>query len=157
MYIYFRYNGGGGDLQNLYVDGCYQLRCCRPRLDNWHNIFWSLWSVLSFRTPKFVEYQYLFDGKVVARAQVIHKLPIFRFMDNMGVHIGPCCTDPMHRGKNLYPSLLTRILSDHIDRNVYIFTDDANKASLRGIEKAGFVPFAVGNRRFKFYVVEKYL
>lgn len=142
---------------DLSVDSAYKLRVCRPKMKGFHNVVWRLLSCVSFKSPKFIEYQYTYRDEVVAYAQVIHKLFIFRFMNSRGIHVGPCYTKPEHRGKNLYPALLQRIAVDFPEKDIYIFTSDTNQASLRGIKKAGFVPFAVGRKRMHCYVVEKYL
>ena len=158
--IYFRREASSADnleivpkLQNV------ELGIRNPKWNNFHNILWSFVSIFSFRFMRFKEYVYCDrDKKVVASAQVIHKIPIFRFMDRNGVHIGPCNTNMAYRGKNLYPSLLCKIVHDYPNRMVYIFTDDTNHASLRGIAKAGFKPFAVGRKnKLGCYVVEKYI
>ena len=140
-------------LQNI------ELKIRYPKWNSFHNILWTLISIFSFRFMRFKEYVYCDgDKKVIASAQVIHKIPIFRFMNRNGIHIGPCNTNIAYRGKDLYPSLLCKIAHDYPNRMIYIFTDDTNHASLRGIEKAGFKPFAVGGKnKLGYYVVEKYL
>lgn len=55
--------------------------------------------------------------------------------------IGPCFTLPRARGAGLYPHVLSAICADLQERGyrrVFIETDRRNRASLRGIEKAGF-------------------
>lgn len=157
--IYFKLDRATSQQQacNITVDASYKLRICCPRITSMHNLLWRLLSAISWKNPHFVEYQYLHAGEVVAYAQVIHKLCIFKFMDRQGIHVEPCYTKPAYRGQNLYPSLLQRIAADYPDREIYIFTSDVNRASVRGIVKAGFVPFAVGRKRLHCYVVEKYL
>lgn len=141
----------------IQVDECYQLRVCRPKMNNFHNILWRFLSALSFRSPKFMEYQYLYEGEVVAYLQVIHRLPFFRYIPIGGVHTGPAFTLPVHRGRGLHPALLWHIINDNRDKDFYNCVDETNIASIKGIERIGYKPFAVGHKRFKFYVVEKYL
>jgi len=52
-----------------------------------------------------------------------------------------CETAPWARGKNIYPSVLSKIVNDFRDKysNIYISTDKKNIASQKGIIKAGFV------------------
>lgn len=131
----------------------------RPRWDSLHNILWSVLSFCSFRFMRFEEYAFLDGDRTVALAQVVHRLPMLAFMeDPRGIHIGPCRTDEAYRGRGLYPTLLRRILHDYRDRTCYIFCSESNAASLRGIEKAGFKPYAKGHRtRFGRYVIDERL
>lgn len=56
--------------------------------------------------------------------------------------IGYSRTLPTYRGRSIYPSVLNYILHDlktrNISSNAYILVSPENKASIRGIEKAGF-------------------
>lgn len=53
-----------------------------------------------------------------------------------------CETRPEARGGNVYPAVLSQIAKDLNDqtKNIYISTNAKNKASLRGISKAGYIP-----------------
>ncbi|HET6429693.1 MAG TPA: GNAT family N-acetyltransferase [Phycisphaerae bacterium] len=56
--------------------------------------------------------------------------------------IGPCFTDPDYRGRGIYPRILRHIVTELGGRGYgpfYVHTSPANAASLRGIEKAGFL------------------
>ncbi|MGI8497952.1 MAG: GNAT family N-acetyltransferase [Gemmatimonadaceae bacterium] len=51
-----------------------------------------------------------------------------------------CVTPREHRGHGYYPRLLQHIVRDADGRRTFIYCDENNKASRRGIEKAGFIP-----------------
>jgi RimJ/RimL family protein N-acetyltransferase len=55
--------------------------------------------------------------------------------------IGPCVTVRRARGQGLYPRMLRHIMSELATaghRRVVIYCDEHNRASVRGIERAGF-------------------
>jgi hypothetical protein len=56
------------------------------------------------------------------------------------VYIHYCETAPEARGQNVYPHVLSEIASSLKDRIVLISANKKNAASIRGIEKAGFIP-----------------
>lgn len=61
-----------------------------------------------------------------------------------------CETAPEARGKNVYPAVLARVAEElGGSRRLLIATTVSNPASVRGIEKAGFVPV----RRYRVAVV----
>ena len=70
------------------------------------------------------------------------------------IHIGPCWTDKNHRGKGIYPAVVSKICADYSQKDVYIFTDDDNISSQKGIEKVGFKPYATGFKT-RFLVIFK--
>ena len=139
------------------VDDCYELCVCRPRLNSFHNIMWSIIAGVFFRYPGFLEYQYRYQGKVVAYLQVINKLPFFRYIPKGGVHTGPAYTAPEHRGHGLHPALLFHIVSDFADKDFYNAVDESNVASIKGVVRVGYKPFAIGHKAGKSYVVDKFL
>lgn len=71
----------------------------------------------------------------------------FPFMDKRdAIYIGHCKTMLEHRGKGFYPILLTRILADNEGVVVaFMAIEVDNAASIRGVEKAGFLVFAKGH------------
>lgn len=75
--------------------------------------------------------------------------------------IGYSHTEPQYRGKSIYPAVLNYILHDlrarSVSSNAYILVDPRNKASIRGIEKAGFelVAQLKGLRIVGFLVINK--
>lgn len=115
--------------------------------------------ILYFQNRKYIEvfrtfldagdkgyFAYL-NGKCVHRSWVQFgekEVEIYRFLkrkiekDEAFIHY--CETAPEARGKNIYPTVLSKIVTDLKDKykNIYISTNIKNKASRRGIEKAGF-------------------
>jgi len=75
--------------------------------------------------------------------------------------IGYSHTVPKYRGKSIYPAVLNYILHDlrtrNISSNAYILVSPENKASIRGIEKAGFelVAHLKGLRIVGFHIINK--
>ena len=60
------------------------------------------------------------------------------------IYLYDAFTFEAHRGRNLYPALLSRILEQSRDagiRRALIFVMSDNVASIRGVKKAGFVEF----------------
>jgi ribosomal protein S18 acetylase RimI-like enzyme len=60
------------------------------------------------------------------------------------VYLYDALTFEEHRGRNLYPALLYRILEHSREaglRRALIFVMSDNIASIRGVQKAGFVEF----------------
>lgn len=70
---------------------------------------------------------------------------IFREIDfGEAGYVGPCNTFEQFRGRNLYPYALSKIFDFIRGRGigrVVISTRNSNTASIRGIIKAGFMPF----------------
>lgn len=154
-WIYYKLNSSNYTSLVKYENPGFEIRRIRPRKFTFHNIAWML---LSF--GRFIEHQIveMATSKVVARAQVMPKIFIFGFMKKNGIHIGPCSTEEQYRGRGFYPTLLTEIILKYKNKDCYIFCDDENKSSIRGIEKVGFKPFAIGSKnKIGIYVIEKYI
>ena len=64
----------------------------------------------------------------------------FPFMEKGDIHIGPCYTEPDHRGKGIYRNVLRAIHADSCrkHRRAYMIVDEENLPSIKGIESAGF-------------------
>lgn len=92
----------------------------------------------------FKEYDIVIDNKIVSKAVLISKVPIYKFLPSNGVHLCYCETIPEARGKGYYPMLLSYIQNDFRNKELYMIVDQDNVASIRGIEKAGFVKYANG-------------
>lgn len=54
------------------------------------------------------------------------------------VYIGWCATAENTRGKGIYPQVLSTIVRDYADKEIFIVANSKNIASQKGIEKAGF-------------------
>lgn len=57
------------------------------------------------------------------------------------VFIHYCLTDPIARGKNIFAYVLSEICREYKEYKALIAVEWNNKASIRSIEKAGFVPY----------------
>lgn len=120
----------------------------------------NLVDILNFQNPKYIEifkkfldsgdrgyFAYL-NGKCVHRSWIqfgekeVSLLAPFikRKIKQNEAYIHYCETAPEARGKNIYPAVLSKIVSDFKNKykNIYISTDIKNEASRKGIEKAGF-------------------
>ncbi len=119
----------------------------------------NLTDTLIFQDPKYIGifnkfldsgdkgyFAYL-NGKCVHRSWVqfgekeVSLTPfIKRKIKQNEAYIHYCETAPEARGKNIYPAVLSKIVSNIKDKykNIYISTNINNKASRRGIKKAGF-------------------
>lgn len=158
MEWYYRFPKSSLDgIDEVRIPDGFELDVVRPHSNSMHDILWNLFSFGKYR-----EYR-LFDGsngKIASKAQVMPKIVIFRFMKKGGVHIGPCFTNPLYRGRGFYPMLLKKIIADYRSRtdDFYIFCNEGNNASIRGIEKVGFKRFANGKKnKFGIYVIKEYI
>lgn len=73
------------------------LRVIRP-------ILWLFLSVIEKKL--FISYNLYLDHEIVSSAEISENLYFFPFMDQEGIHIGPCNTKPECRGRGYYPYLL---------------------------------------------------
>lgn len=83
-------------------------------------------------------YALLADGKLIHVSHVFGKSWRYSFMNKNDILIGMCWTNPDFRGQGIYPSVIKRIASDYRERRIWIYCDERNISSVRGIEKAGF-------------------
>ena len=91
---------------------------------------------------EFKEYDIIINNKIVSKAVLISKVPLYGFLPKKGVHLCYCETIPEARGKGLYPLLLKYIQSERQQNDLYMIVDEDNLPSIKGIEKAGFVKYA---------------
>lgn len=117
-----------------------------------HNIYW--WLITCGRYRVWCAY----DGeKVIYTSYVIPKCYKFPFLKKDSYEIGPCFTDKDYRGKNIYPAVLSKIVSR--SGTAYMIINDANTPSIRGVIKAGFItePGEIKCDKMKryLYVMEK--
>lgn len=77
-------------------------------------------------------------------------------MGKADFQIGPCYTVPEFRGKGLYTNTLLYIISqnEYKKSSFWMIVDENNGASIRGIEKAGFLKIGKVKKTklFKRYV-----
>lgn len=102
------------------------------------------WYFFSFGRCKIY---YVLDQKnrVVHFSHVMPKIFKYDFMSQRNsVHIGPCWTDANHRGKGIYPAVLSEICRKNPNKDIFIFTESENLPSQKGLEKVGFRNFARG-------------
>ena len=97
----------------------------------------------------FEEYDLIIDNRIVSKAVLISKVPIYRFLPPKGIHLCYCETIPQARGKGYYPLLLSYIQNELFPQKLYMIVDVTNTASIRGIEKAGFERYAEGIKNDK--------
>lgn len=83
-------------------------------------------------------YAIIHGNKCVHYSHVIGKGWRFPFMKDNDIEIGPCWTQPEFRSRGLFSSVLRNILSDFQEHQIWIFAEETNVASIRGIERAGF-------------------
>ena len=94
----------------------------------------------------FCEYDLMRGETVLSKAVLISKVPIYQFLPHKGVHICYCETIPEERGKGYYPLLLGFVQNANPDKDLYMVVDVKNSSSIKGVEKAGFVKFAEGEK-----------
>lgn len=78
----------------------------------------------------FKEYDILIDNKIVCKAVLISKVPIYEFLPKKGIHVCYCETIPEARGKGYYPLLLSYIQNDMLEKNLYMIVDENNYSSV---------------------------
>ena len=121
--------------------------------DSLHSFLWSVETLIG---GTYLEYQLWRGDKLVCKAEVVSWIPQFPFMPKNGLHVGPCFTMKEERGRGYYPYLLSEIVADNATKDCYMIVSPKNVSSTRGVEKAGFKPFATGFRtRFGRYVINK--
>jgi hypothetical protein len=100
-------------------------------------------SFKNFLKKGFTGYYAYKDGVCVHRSWVfeqkmqIHSLVTEPLLENQ-VYIAWCETAAFARGLGIYPQVLSRIVQDYSDKQIFIAVNKNNAASIRGIEKAGF-------------------
>lgn len=122
-------------------------------------LIYVLWYILTIGNFKIY---YVLDktGRIIHFSHVMSKIYKYAFMPRINsIHIGPCWTHELHRGKGIYPAVLSKICSDYKEKNIYIFTKKENIASQKGIEKVGFKQFATGikTKRLGIYIIKNVL
>ena len=136
---------------------------CRKNKTREYNDFYTelRWVVASHRRLRIF---YMEDEKrIIHSSFCTPKSFKFPFMNKNDYHIGPCFTDPLYRGKGLYPIVLSKIVKELKKSpecgNIYMIIEENNIASQEGVKKAGFQKTAVLYRkgRLKKYYVKEWL
>lgn len=78
------------------------------------------------------------SGRVVHTTRVVGKCFKFPFLSKGEAVIGPCVTAEDHRGRGIYPSVLRHVRQSGGYRAYYMFVNEQNIPSIKGIEKADF-------------------
>ena len=139
----------------------YRVECFRPRLSRLRpaalpdlpplalHLFWYLASRSSYEI-----YVVRTDEAIVHTSYLLSKNVKFAFMGARDLEIGPCWTHHQHRGRGIYPAILSRIRKDHPAKRLWIFCDEDNLSSRKGIERAGFTFAGTGLKRRGIYRID---
>lgn len=153
MYLFFNLGGVSVDNQRIDLNGFCVRRIGLPVFSSLHALLWSLFSGKVW-CYKLIDK----NNVVVTTAQVCHKFYKFPFMTKGSLHIGPCITHPDYRGRGYYPFLLSQIIKDNRGCELFMIVNEKNKSGIRGVVKAGFIPFAKGIKdRFGRFVITEML
>ena len=87
------------------------------------------------------------DNRVVHTSCVVGKCFKFPFLSKSSAEIGPCATHSDFRGMGIYPMVLNYIRSIGEYTDYYMLVRSDNTASIRGIEKAGFLRIGTVEKR----------
>ena len=123
---------------------------------------WYYFQVMTFLyrgfSRVFEEYDLIVDRKIVSKAVLISRVPIYSFLPLRGLHLCYCETAIDERGKGYYPLLLSYIQNVRPGNDLYMIVDGTNTASIRGVEKAGFIKYAEGRKTNKgAFVIDNYV
>jgi RimJ/RimL family protein N-acetyltransferase len=98
-------------------------------------------------------------GKFVHASFIFDKLNLLSILGKDGPAIGDCVTSADYRGRSIYPTVINLAAKDLLASGtpeVFIVVNSGNVSSIRGIEKAGFRPFAdVKAKRFLLFYFDK--
>ena len=80
-------------------------------------------------------------GEILHMSYVLPRCFKFPFMKKRDYEIGPCYTVEHARGQGLYPKTLSHIVGSkqYGERCFWMLVKESNVASIRGVEKSGFV------------------
>lgn len=105
------------------------------------------------------EYTVLDQKKMVHTSKVFSFSPTLKHLKCKGMLIGNCFTSPNYRGQSIYTKMLKYIVLKNNKKKIdyYVFVHPENKASIAGIEKAGFkkVLLLKAKKRMHFFYNEK--
>ena len=83
---------------------------------------------------------------------------LYEFLPSDGVHLCYCETASDERGKGYYPMLLRHIRARYPRKDLQMIVYEDNTASIKGIEKAGFIRYAEGRKTSdgRFVITTRY-
>lgn len=160
MYYLYEKKGGGGlcPLQ-VYHFVPFSKEYPFGKLSNehlsWRSYLLRAWFALISKGNLTIYYTLAKDDTISHTSYLVRKNYKFPFMGSKDYHIGPCFTHPNYRGQNIYPFVLN-FIGQHISSASHIFmlVGPANKSSIRGVEKAGFVRIGeVYKTKMKRYIL----
>jgi len=91
------------------------------------------------------------NNTIIHYTHILPKFFKFPFMRSKDLEIGPAWTDELHRGKDIFPAVITHAVQYFKEdkRIFYIFTNKDNTPSQKAIQKAGFTQWKHGYRTKK--------
>ena len=107
-----------------------------PKLKGWKNAL--QWNIATLGK---VNAYVVYDGSMLIHfSYVVRGREKFRFLNKGDIEIGPCWTHPDHRGKGIYPMVLSHIIQKELGEGgtAYMIIADTNGPSQCGVAKAGF-------------------
>lgn len=158
-YLYYSTSESNVDSAFLLKDPSEELHVKVTKISPFRNTHSMVWKFSSlFGGGLFVEYQLLKNGVVVCDSEVTNWMLSFPFMSRRGIYIGSCRTKLEERGRGYYPYLIAKIKETLPNRDYYMFVDEGNHASIRGVEKAGFYRYATLRKtRLGLYLIKEKL
>lgn len=94
------------------------------------------------------------ERNIIHKSICVSKCLRFPFMKKGDFEIGPCLTVPEMRGRGIYPRVLSSIVKSYRSQNdadFYMLVAPDNRASIKGIEKAGFVRVGTAKKHLGAY------
>lgn len=114
----------------------------RAKCRSFINLFWHLFSGFTYYRYSIIDDD---SGDEIIYEHISKNLPHFDFIYRFGggYHIGPAFTNPQYRGRGFHPYIITKVVEDIIkndpNSHMHIFVNQGNVASIKGIEKTGFL------------------
>lgn len=101
-------------------------------------LFWYVFSFGKYRIFYVVDEESE-SKEIVHYSNLLPKIFKYEFMEKDDWYIVNCYTDPLFRGKRLFPFALSNIGGKFKDRTVWVGAGVKNRPSQKGIERAGYV------------------
>jgi len=104
-------------------------------------LFWFLFTRGEYRIIYLKE-----DDKIIHYTHLLPKFFKFPFMHSKDLEIGPAWTDERYRGKGIFTTVLSYLLTQFKERErvFYIFAHKDNLSSQKVIVNAGFTKWKIG-------------